>query len=186
MDKKDIYEHLAKIYLDASGKKKRKLKKHQDFNKWAFLGASLVFCLGIAVFVFHPKNKPAPSQFALVLQSSPAKINFNFDPANKEVFKLSLNGLNVGRFRELGFTVKKRNFRDTISLRVEFINSFNEKSEIYVRNISHNWQQQRIKLSNFKNIHDWSQMKALSFIVEQWNTKENNGVVYIDNVELLR
>jgi len=186
MDKKDIYEHLAKIYLDASQKKKKKTKKHPAIKN--FLIIFLSFLLGFFVFSFLPqkKSKPANAQFALLLQHSPAKINFNFDPACKEVYSINLNQLNAGRFKALGFSVKKTNFRDSISLRVEFTNAFKEKSEVYVKNIPYKWQDFTIPFSEFKKLSDWTDMQSLSFIVEQWNTTENNGVVYIDNVGLLK
>ncbi|MDD5596165.1 MAG: hypothetical protein PHY94_08005 [Candidatus Omnitrophica bacterium] len=186
MDKKDIYEHLAKIYLDASQKKKKKSKKHPAIKN--FLVIVLSFLLGFLVFSFVSlkKNQPAKAQFALLLQHGAAKINFNFDPASKEIYSIDLNNLNVARFKALGFSVKKTNFRDTISLRVEFTNAFREKSEIYVKNIPYKWGDYTIPLSEFKNITDWTDMSSIAFIVEEWNTKESNGVVYIDNVGLLK
>jgi hypothetical protein len=122
---------------------------------------------------------------ALVLSLEPLKINFNFNPAKKETFSLGLNNLNLGRFRALGFSVKKTNFQDKISLRVEFVSSYREKSEVYFKDIPHKWQDFRVALSKFPNISDWSRMSSLIFTIEEWNTKEKKGIVYVDNVRLL-
>ena len=187
MDKKDIYEHLAKIYLDASSKKKKKSKAQQQFFRKPF------FIIGVSVFVFgiflsflFNRNKPLKSEIALLLASDAVKINFHFDPAKKETYSLNLNKLDLSRFKDLGFSVKKVNSNGMISLRVEFTNDFNEKSEVYFRDIPLKWQDYKIDLSKFKNIGDWSSMTQLSFIVEEWNVKEKKGIVYIDNVRLLR
>jgi len=187
MDKKDIYEHLAKIYLDASSKKKKKNKAYpQLFRNLFFI--SLMFVFGLSgVLLNNSRNKEASnSQIELVLAADPLKINFNFDPAKKEIYSLNLNRLNLNRYGSVAFSVKKANFRDTISLRVEFTSAFKERSEVYLKNIPHAWKEYNLNLADFKGISDWSEILTLAFIVEDWNTKENNGVVYIDNVRLLK
>ncbi|MDD5513565.1 MAG: hypothetical protein PHD09_07335 [Candidatus Omnitrophica bacterium] len=187
MDKKDIYEHLAKIYLDASQKRKKKNKKHPEIRNIILIFLSFLLGFGLFFFTIAPKKKPAyNSSFVLLLQPDIAKINFNFDPARKEVYSIRLNNLNLNKYDSLTFSVKKTNFRDTINLRVEFTNAFKEKSEIYIRDIPHKWEDFRIPFSDFKNINDWSDMYDLSFIVEEWNTKEDNGVVYVSSVGVAR
>ena len=188
MDKKDIYEHLAKIYLDASYKKKKKNKKYLLASpRFSFL--AIVFLAGITPLLINNlllRQKNLKSETALILQNDASKINFNFNPAKKEIYSLSLNNLNIGYFKALAFSLKKVAQRDNISLRVEFANNFKEKSEFYLRNVPAKWQDYSIDLSNFRKISDWTEMSTLSFIVEQWNVKENKGIVYIDNIRLLR
>ena len=187
MDKKDIYEHLAKIYLDASSKKKNKNKAYpQLFRNLFFISLVFVFGLSAVLFTNSRNKEPVNSQIALVLALDPLKINFDFDPAKKEIYALNLNRLNMNKYRSLAFAVKKANSKDTISLRVEFTSAFKERAEVYVKNIPHAWGEYTLNLSDFKNISDWSEILSLSFIVEDWNTKENNGVVYIDNVRLIK
>lgn len=187
MDKKDIYEHLAKIYLDASSKKKKKNKAYpQLFKNLFFISLVFVFGLSSLLLVNSRSKEPANAQVALVLAPEALKINFNFDPAKKEIYNLNLNRLNLNRYKELVFSVKKANFRDTISLRVEFTTAFKERSEIYVKDIPHNWREYAFNLAEFKGISDWSEILSLSFAVEEWNTRENSGVVYIDNVRLIK
>jgi hypothetical protein len=187
MDRKDIYEHLAKIYLDASNKKKKKIRAHpKTFQNLFLIGISLIIILGLTLFVNSRKNKFFSSEIALVLLSDAAKINFHFDPAKKESYSFDLKKLDLSRFKALAFSVKKANYQDSISLRVEFISNFKEKSEAYFKDIPHKWRDYKINLSQFKNISDWSQASGLSFIVEEWNVREKKGVVYLDNVRLLR
>ena len=187
MDKKDIYEHLAKIYLDASSKKSKKTKTYAGFFKNAFF-IIIVFILGINVAFFNTlrKNKPFNSEVALVLLPDVARINFHFDPAKKETYSVDLKNLNLTRFKTLGFSVKKANYQDTISLRVEFTNAFKERAEVYFKDVAHKWQDYKISLSEFKDISDWSEIASLSFIIEEWNVRKKKGVVYLDNVRLLK
>lgn|SRR3989338_7004421 len=190
MDKKDIYEHLAKIYLDASSKRKKKSRKRPIFLKQVALVSVLVISgsviLSVAYLKGRAKFKPLNSEIALLLTHEAAKINFNFNPAKKETYSLDLRSLDLRKFKALSFSLKKLNYKDTISLRVEFINNFKEKSEVYLKNIAHKWRDYRVSLEDFKNISDWSGISQVNFVVEEWNTREDSGVVYIDNLRLIR
>jgi len=186
MDKKDIYEHLAKIYLDASSKKKTPSPKYPFLKNPVYIVLVVVFVLSSLLSVYFLQRKALKSQIALVIYPYPVKINFNFDPAQKEICSINLKKLNLSRFKALEFAVKKTEFSDNISLRIEFTNSFNENSEAYIKGVTNKWQMHRIKFSEFRNIKDWSDMTNLSFIVEQWNVQKKKGVVYIDNVRLVR
>jgi len=197
MDKKDIYEHLAKIYLDASLKRKNKNRKSPTLKNLFIISIAAIFLLAVSLIVSLTKNKniltaksqgnhPLNTELALVLQPDIVKLNFNFDPAKKESYTLFLNKLNAARFSTLGFSVKNVDYQDNVTLRVEFSNIFNEKSEVYIKDISHKWKDYKIPLSDFKYINDWSEMSNLSFVVEEWNVRGNKGIVYIDNVRLLK
>jgi hypothetical protein len=187
MDKKDIYEHLAKIYLDASSRKRKKVKTYPKIvrNLWVIF-IVFVFAFGFILFNNSQKKKAYNSEIALLLLPDVAKINFHFDPARKETYTLNLNKLNLTPFRALAFSVKKADYENIISLRVEFTTPFKEKSEIYFKDIPYKWQDVKINLPEFKGISDWSEMSNLTFSIEEWNTKEKRGVVYLDNIRLLR
>lgn len=188
MAKKDIYEHLANIYLDASSKKKKKNKKYlKTFRPLFFINLAIVFFIAVfLVSLTKEKNRFLSSEVALILSPEAVKINFHFDPARKETYSLDLNKLDLRRFKRLGFSAKAANYNDNIRLRIEFTNIFKEKSELYIKEVPHKWQDYKINFSEFKNISHWSEMLSLSFIIEEWNTKEKRGVVYIDNVRFLR
>lgn len=187
MDKKDIYEHLAKIYLDASLKRKKKKKESKLFRNLFIGSIIIIFALGsYSIYNMLHKDRDLNYHVALVLVPDVVKINFNFNPAKKEIYSLDLNNLDLNKFKTLAFSAKNKNRNERVSLRVEITNNFQEKSEIYIRDISHNWQDYKLPLSDFKRISDWSEIPNISFIVEEWNTKKEDGVVYIDNVRLIR
>jgi hypothetical protein len=187
MDKKAIYEHLAKIYLDASGKKEKKSRNYLKYKNIIFV-ALVVFTVTFTYFLsnyFLGNAKLKNSEIALILSPDAVKINFHFDPARKETYSLSLNKLNAARFKTLRFSAKNVDYQDAVTLRVEFTNIFKEKSEIYIKDISHKWQDYRIGLSDFKKISDWSEMTGLTFVVEEWNVRGKKGIVYLDNIRLI-
>ena len=71
-------------------------------------------------------------------------------------------------------------------MRIEFNSPYKEKAEYYLKNLPNKWQEFKVSLSEFKGISDWSSLSGLAFSVEEWNTNEKKGVVYIDNVRLLK
>lgn len=193
MQKKEIYEHLAKIYLEASSKKSNKGKAKKNFQNPFFLGVVIMLVLSISSFLLYNKNVSLndkvkiSAERALVLQNNIIKLNFNFKPATKEIYSINLNKLDVRGFKAVGFSGRKSDFDDKIILKVEFSNVARQNSEYYIRNLkAYKWRDYKVALSDFKNITDWSQMTNLSFIIEDWNTQKKHGVVYIDNVRLLQ
>jgi len=187
MDKKDIYEHLAKIYLDTPSVKKKKSKTQaKDHKNFIIIAAAMVLGLTLLVYARLNFHSPLKQQVALILATEPVKLNYNFDPAKKEIFSFNLNKANLSRFNTLGFSVKKSNYEDIVSLRVEFTNIFKERSEVYIKDIPNKWKYYTIRFSDFANITDWSEMSDVSFIIEEWNTKDRKGLVYLDNVRLFK
>lgn len=186
MDKKEIYEHLAKIYLDASSKKKKRTKTHlRLYNNLFIIGLVLLIGMGSGL-VYLSKNKGLPHETALFILHDPAKINFNFNPAKKEVFAINLNRLNLSSFREMAFSIKNTDKNSNVAVRIEFVNSFKEKSEVYVKHIPAKWQEYKLSFIDFGNITDWSEMQSISFTVEEWNAQKDKGILYIDNVRFLK
>ncbi|MFA5411648.1 MAG: hypothetical protein WC321_07350 [Candidatus Omnitrophota bacterium] len=193
MDKKDIYEHLAKIYLDASSKKKKSTKKNKNPKALFFTGLALIFIFSAISLSFFAKTKNAgskpnvTSEFVFVLEPDIVRMNFNFDPVKKELYALSLNKLNLASFKALRFSARKADFDAKVVLKVEFTNAAKESSEILIADLtSFKWQDYKIPLSAFKNIKDWHEIESLSFAVEEKDTKNKKGIVYIDSVRLLR
>ncbi|MCX5698254.1 MAG: hypothetical protein NTX01_00945 [Candidatus Omnitrophica bacterium] len=190
MNKKEIYEHLANIYLDASSKSSKKRHKFGSYSKTVqgviLVGLVMVLGLGSFTTYSHIQNRNQPGQIALFLHQDTAKINFNFDPAKKESFSLNLKQLNLSKYKFLAFSIRKTNSQDIISLRVEFTNRFNERSEIYIKDIFDKWTDQKIDFNSFAKMNDWAQMKELAFIIEEWNVREKSGIVYLDNIRILK
>lgn len=186
MEKKEIYEHLARIYLDASLKYKKK-KKFSPFLFFSLTGIAVIFLSIFIVFKFLPlKLNPSDYQVALTLTYEPIKVNFNFNPVKKEIFTLPLNNMNLENFKILSFRIRKSDFYDNIHLRIEFVNSFNEKGVVYIDNILNKWKEFNISLKDFKGITYWSEMQELMFIVEEWNSIQKSGRIYLDDIKLLK
>jgi hypothetical protein len=191
MDKKDIYEHLAKIYLDTTpAAAKSKNIKVPAKRKRYFLFAAVPFAAGVFVFLLLVSFRAHPaipfSSTSLVVAPDTIRLGFDLENAKKQVYDLDLNRLNLNECKVLVFSLRNSNYNDTLSFRVEFTNAFKEKAEMYVSDVSNKWKEYRLNLTDFKSITDWSEASKLSFIVEEWNTRDNKGILYIDNVRFLK
>ncbi len=190
MEKKDIYEHLAEIYLDASLTKKKKPRK-RGLNGAAgwILGGAAVLCAIIAVIFLGPHKKAPVSENALLLSSNnPVKITYNLSAGSKELSTLSLNGLDLRSYKSLVLNARSDAPAGSMpAVAVEIQNKTGETGLVYIRDAGRKWQQYEIPFSDFKpGLSDWSRIKSLTFIVEEWNSPRKKGVVYIDNIKFLR
>ena len=61
-----------------------------------------------------------------------------------------------------------------------------ERSEIYLKDLTYKWKNYKFDISDFKNITNWKKMGKLSFVIEEWNINGERGIVYIDNVKFIK
>jgi hypothetical protein len=189
MEKTDIYEHLAHIYLDTPLRKKNNSKNQppQVSKKYIYISLAIIAGLSILLLLaIQVKRKPLNTQNSSVLLPDAVKINFRFDTGKKEIYSLNLKKMDLSKFKSLAFFLKKANNRDSISIRVEFTNAFKEKGEIYLKDIAKNWKLYKLGLEEFSGITDWTEMQDLSFIIEEWNAQDKDGAIYIEGVTLFK
>jgi hypothetical protein len=132
------------------------------------------------------KKPISKSQHALILEDTITMLDYNFDQSDKELAIFDLKDMNLLDFKTLDFRARKSNYKDNLHLSVEFISEFAERSQIYIQQIPTKWQDFKIDLAQFSNITDWSRMRQLLFVLEEWNAQEKKGTVYIDNICFLK
>ena len=189
--KKDIYEHLADIYLDASykNKSKKKSKYSLRFKNLAFIGIALISVP--TIFLFTSLNR-TPASNALILVPRIITINLNdASSPQRPLHSINLDRKDLSRYKTLAFSVRKDSaYPSRLTLRVKLTSAQKQKSEIYLKPISSSWDEYALKLNDFQSISNWSKMLNLSFIIDEPHTSTNEtpqaGAVYIDNVRLLR
>lgn len=190
MDKKDIYEHLAKIYLDNTPSRPEKKHPLPARKRKYYLLASIPFIAGTCVFLLLVSFRSHPAlplaSTSLIVSGETIKMGFNLETAKKHVYDLDLKSLNLNDYKLLVFSLRDSNYSDRLSFRVEFTNAYRERGELYVNDVSNKWKEYQFKLADFKGISDWSEMTGLSFAVEEWNTRDNKGILFIDNVRFLK
>lgn len=189
MDKKDIYEHLAKIYLDttpAASRKKPAANKNR--KRYYYVGLPLVagLCVFLLLVSFRGTQMMPTAQMSMVVAADSIKLGFNLGAAKKQIYALDLKNANLSGYKTLAFSARNSNYLDAVSCRVEFTNVYKEKGEVYFTGVSDKWREYRLPLTDFKTITDWSEVTGLSFAIEEWNTRDNKGIIFIDDVRLLK
>ena len=187
-DTKDIYEHIAKVYLDTSRSKKKTSRPKLRWVTLPKIGLSIaVIALIVAPLIVIFQDRVLSSgRVALVLNDSVTKINYDFNHIKKETALFSLQGINLNDFKTLTFRARKTHYKEILHLNVEFISNFNEEARIYVKHIPAKWQEYRIALADFEGISNWSNLKEIVFAVEEWNSQTKKGVLYIDNIRFFK
>ncbi|MFH1578114.1 MAG: hypothetical protein ABIC18_03475 [Candidatus Omnitrophota bacterium] len=188
MHRKEVYEHLAQIYLGASNNKRKTPIQRAPLFKYLFalsliVIASLVFVLGN---VSRNQRPAVNKEIALVIEPGLTQMNFDFNLAKKEILRFDLAGLNLAEYESLKFLARKVDVSGNLHLHLGLRNRLGESSEFYLKDISGQWHDFKIALADFKGITEWSDMAELEFVIEAWNTNAKNGKLYIDTVRFLK
>jgi len=185
--KQDVYEHLAKTFLDK--KKKKKISKRTLRN---FL-VSIIIVLCLTAFYllgsFINRKDIFEKSLYIIYDKTPVLIECDFTlPGDSKTKVLSLNlnriGLNEYNFLDLSVrTGEKTKLDSTIKVQIE--NSLLEKDSEYISGINKKWSDFSLPLVNFEMIKDWSSIKSITFEVEDWNVASRKIKIFIDDVRFV-
>lgn len=191
MKKTEIYDHIAKTYLnDPSKQKKNQISgksRSGVFYKLGFFFTSALVIFLIVTILWQ--GKPSQSrETTAVIDSEIIKMDHsNFSQTKKEIFTFDISNVDFFNYKTFGFSARKSNYCDKIRMRVELIDSFGQQSRVYVTQLpAYEWKDFEIKLDEFKGFGDMSEICLLTFMVEDWKTKGNRSLLYIDNVRFLQ
>jgi hypothetical protein len=193
MEKKEIYDYLAKVYLGPQPPQPKALKKRQTAQAQRlvlFLIVPIIACALVYLFLNYPQKRQSAKAHSLQLDigNEPIKIKYNFSGSNlkKETYSIALSDLNAQGFQELEFKARRRKDFGSVHLRVELENSLRENASCYIKDIGNKWKRCSVKLSDLKEITRRDNLKRISFIIEEWNVADKDDCVYIDEIRFKR
>ncbi len=187
MNRDEIYDHLAQVYL---GKKKKiDRQKKSQFNVWLLINAliaAIIFAsatYGLTAFLAQ-KNDAFKMNVLFSLHQGLARLEYNFKESfvSEESLALSVPAMDASKYNSLTFKIRAKEEGSPGILKVVLRNKRNEEASYYVRNIDLNWQTVSIPLDEFYQITDWNSLKDVSFVLEVWNVEDKKGIVLIDDV----
>ena len=191
MKKSEVYDYLARIYLDkqpCAGNKKNfgYPKRYALFLIMPIIAIPLIY-----LFLSYPAFKLfKPKTHALCISTGNEQIKIKYAFTNstlkKEGYALDISGLGLKDFKLLQFAARRLKNYGAANLRVELENEFKENASYYIKGISNNWRQWTIKLSDFKEITRWDNLMRMSFVVEEWNVSDNEDCIYIDDIRFVK
>jgi len=115
------------------------------------------------------------------------KLDYSVDSKNPAYngFWMSLNGIDASKYDNLSLWVKgdpKTGY--TTVFKVELKNAAKQIGRYYITNVTDQWQQVVIPLSEFKGLTDLSNMTELVIVFEDRVASNKKGVVYVDDISL--
>ncbi len=188
MTRDEIYDHLAKVYLgkreSAVDNKAAKNKSHVwlviNIVTTAFILASIVY--GLTAF-FAKRNDELKSRIIFALNNSPIHLAYCVGGEYPQVKNLTIEmpEVDVSKFTRLNLSLRGQEGGNPGTLKVVLTNEKLEKASYYLQGIKDRWQDYSVSFDEL-NLTDWSTLKEISFVVEEWNADKQKGAVFIDNI----
>lgn len=188
MNRNEIYDHLAQVYLGKRQKAlqvKKAQKKH--FSVWLVMNVMItVVVFGSAFYglsAFWQKND-LQSNIIYSLHHGAIRIGYDFQKSlsPRQVFELDLPQMDASRYGSLDFLIRAKEEGNPGIVKVVLTNQRNEESCYYVQNVTFGWKKVSIPVEEFKHISDWSSLKTVSVVLESWNVEQQKGLILIDDL----
>jgi hypothetical protein len=187
MNREEIYDHLAQVYL---GQVKEPVKKkNKQFNTWLLINVVITCIIFASVFygltAFLTQHASTMrSNVMYSLQNGSVRLDYNFsdDFPPVKTFSLSVPEVDASGYLNLAFSLRTRVEGNPGLLKVVIRNKRNEISSVYVKDMGTEWQKYALPLHDFKEITDWSCLTEVSFVLESWNVFDKRGSIIIEDM----
>lgn len=188
MTRDEIYDHLAKVYLDKRESvadvkpvpKKSRVGLVINIVITAFVLVSVVY--GLTAFLTQ-RNDVIQSRVIYSLNNSPIRLNFTLGGNLPQVkgLTLAMPEMDVAKFRRVNVSLKAVEGGNPGTIKLVLANRKEEKASYYLQGIRPRWQDYSVSFEDL-NLTDWKTLKDISFVVEAWNAERPAGAVLIDNI----
>ncbi len=187
MNREEIYDHLAQVYL---GQHKRDdERKNKQFNAWLLINIVITVVIFASVFygltAFLTQHASTlKSNIVYALHNGQVRLEYNFyeDFSPVKSFSLSIPEINASGYLNLAFLLRGRNDGTPGIVKVVIRNKRNEIASAYIRDVDFEWKKYALPLNDFKEITDWTCLTEVSFVLESWNVADKRGAVLIEDV----
>jgi hypothetical protein len=180
--KQDVYEHLAKTFLD----KKKKSKPAKKIWLSVIIVAVVLILLLFIVTSFLAEKKFFSRSLYVLNNNTPTLIEYDFTSlgnAKTKAISFNLNNIDLSKYKFLDLTIRtQQNSKITSTVKTQIENNLLEKDAQYISGIDIKWRKVSLALKNFRLIKDWSGVKSLTFVVEDWNVSNKKDNIIIDDI----
>lgn len=187
MNRDEIYDHLAQVYLGKRSKADEKKKK--QFHAWLTINIVITVLIlasafyGLTAFL-NQKSSSFEKNILFSLHNGPSRMEYNFEdpfPPTK-AFSLSIPQMDVTKYSQIRFSVRAKEEGSPGILKIILKNQKNETAYRYIQGIDLKWKDFNIPLNEFKQITDWTNLTEVTFILESWNVDKKKGSILIGDV----
>ncbi|MBF0483270.1 MAG: hypothetical protein HQL25_01050 [Candidatus Omnitrophica bacterium] len=187
MDKDEIYDHLAQVYL---GKKRKSYQNNRrqkrEFGAWLLINILITVLIFSGVFyglTAFLTNRDLKSNIVYFLHNGSIRMAYDFTNPQvpSQIFTLNVKGVDAEKFGNLKFSIRAKDGKPGI-VKVVVRNARGEEAYYYVQSVGTKWKEENIPLNQFRTISDWSTLRNVSFVLEAWNIDDKKGSILIDNL----
>ncbi len=189
MTRDEIYDHLAKVYLDkrATVEKKAEPPKAPPVS-WLIINVVITgFILASAVWgltaFLTQRDDLLKDRIIYTLSNSPIRLSYDVGGGLPQVksLQIALSPVDAQKYRRINLSVRAAGEGNPGVLKIVLTNAREEKAAYYLQGIRSRWQDYSIAFEKM-NLTDWRTLKNISFVIEGWNTARPSGTVLIDNI----
>lgn len=187
MNRDEIYDHLAKVYL---GKKNSVQETKKKKLNAAWLTMNIVITLLILASSFYGftaflnrQQLDLKNRVIYSLSNNPIHIAYDLDYPYPPVksFSLSIPTKDISKFSKLNVSIRGMDAGYPGVVKLVLSNQKNEKATYFLQDIGLDWQHLIIPLEKFR-LTDMTTITDLSFVLESWNVQSKKGIVLVDDI----
>lgn len=192
MEDKEIYKHLANVYLSKTPNKGK--SKSLKLNPIFILLSVNTLIIGILLFVIVIDRVNQPNPFQITSYS--LNVNDNDHPLKikyrlcsplwpKNQIELHFDDIDLSDFKQMRLFVKGgQEFTKRVIL---FLHNKNgSKSVSFLNNITEDWKVFIVPFKSLEGERKLSVVNKISFGVENWQINNKKGSIYIGDITFLR
>lgn len=187
MNRDEIYDHLAQVYLGKRSKAEEQKKK--QFHAWLTINIVITVVIlasafyGLTAFL-NQKVSSFEKSILFALHNGPSRMEYDFEdpfPPTKS-FSLSIPRMDVTKYSRINFAIRAKEEGSPGIVKIILKNQKDETAYRYIQGIDLKWKEYSIPLEEFKQITDWTNLTEVTFILESWNVDKPKGMILIGDV----
>ena len=187
MNRDEIYDHLAQVYL---GKRKEADVKHKkQYDVWLFINILIIIIVfasatyGLTAFLTR-KSPDLRSHVLYTLHKGPIQIPYNFREESNPIkeFTLAVETIDATKYSKLAFRARAKEEGNPGIVKVVLRNTRNEVAYYYISGVDFDWKTYSIPFTEFKDITEWQGLVDISFVLESWNVEKDKGILLIEEI----
>ncbi len=187
MNRDEIYDHLAKVYL---GKKNsvQETKKRKLNSAWLAMNIVITLIIlassfyGLTAFL-NRQQLDLKNRIVYSLNNNPIRISYDLGYPYPPVktFSLAVPSKDISKFRKLNISIRGMEAGYPGVVKLTLSNQKNEKATYFLQDIGLEWEHLSIPLDKIR-LTDMTNVTDLSFVLESWNVQNKKGIVLVDDI----
>lgn len=188
MTRDEIYDHLARVYLDKRETVEKAHPKKQKPLSWVVINVVITGFILASVFwgltaFLTQRDDLLKSRIIYTLNNSPIRLSYDVGSGLPQVKQLTIEipPVDAQKYRRINLSVRGSGEGNPGMLKIILTNARDEKAAYYLQSLKPRWQDYSIAFDQL-NITDWASLRDISFVIEAWNAAKPSGTVFIDNI----